>query len=63
MSSAMINIPPKEFGLPVRTVLKQIDDNTIAIVMNRKGRIIMGDGKKILESEEIQLILDNKYND
>ena len=45
----MMNLSPKEFGLPARTVLEQIDDNTIAIVMNRKSRIIMADGKKILE--------------
>jgi hypothetical protein len=40
---------PKKFGLPARTVLEQIDDTTIAIVMNRKSRIIMADGKKIFE--------------
>ncbi len=45
----MMNLSPKDFGLPARTVLEQIDDNTIAIVMNRKSRIIMADGKKILE--------------
>jgi hypothetical protein len=45
----MTNLSPKEFGLAPRTVLEQIDQNTIAIVMNRKSRIIMADGKKILE--------------
>ncbi len=46
---------PKEFGLPARTVLEQIDAKTIAIVINRKSRIIMADGKKILEkAEQIQ---------
>ena len=45
----MMNLSPKDFGLPARTILEQIDENTIAIVMNRKSRIIMADGKKILE--------------
>ena len=44
-----MNVSPKDFGLPARTVLEQIDDTTIAIVINRKSRIIMADGKKILE--------------
>ncbi len=43
----MIN--PKQFGLPQRTVLEQIGDRTIALVINRKSRIIMADGLKILE--------------
>jgi hypothetical protein len=49
MSLAPMKVSPKEFGLPTRTVLEQIDDNLIAIVMNRKSRIIMADGRKILE--------------
>lgn len=40
---------PKEFGLTSKTVLEQIDDNTVALVINRKSRIIMADGRKILE--------------
>lgn len=42
-------IDPKRFGLHARTVLEEIDDMTVAIVINRKSRIIMADGKKILE--------------
>jgi len=42
-------IDPIQFGLPSRTVLQQIDENTIAIVINRKSRIIMADGQKILD--------------
>jgi len=45
-------LSPKDFGLPPRTVLEQIDKNTIAIVMNRKSRIIMADGRKILEKAQ-----------
>ena len=44
-----MKISPKDFGLHARTLLEQIDDTTIAIVINRKSRIIMADGRKILE--------------
>ncbi len=44
-----MKLDPKGFSLPARTSLKQVDTNTIAIVINRKSRIIMADGKKILE--------------
>jgi hypothetical protein len=44
-----MTLTAKQFGLPARTVLEQIDDNTIAIVINRKSRIIMADGKKVAE--------------
>ena len=39
----------KDFGLPARTVLEQTDKNTIALIIDRKSRIVMADGKKILE--------------
>jgi len=42
-------LDPKEFGLPARTVIEQIDKGTIALIIDRKSRIIMADGKKILE--------------
>ena len=45
-------IDAKEFGLPSRTILEQMDAKTIAIVMDRKSRIIMADGKKILAKAE-----------
>ncbi|RUM44864.1 MAG: hypothetical protein DSY80_03935 [Desulfocapsa sp.] len=44
-----MELTAKEFGLPARTVLAQVDEQTIAIVMKRKSRIIMADGKKIVE--------------
>jgi len=47
-----MKLNPKSFGLQARTVLEQIDDNTIAIVVSRKSRIIMADGKKILEKAQ-----------
>ena len=42
-------LSPKAFGLSSRTVIEQQDDSTIALVIDRKTRIIMTDGKKILE--------------
>lgn len=45
-------IDPREFGLPARTVLEQVDSDIIAIVMMRKSRIIMADGRKILAKAE-----------
>ena len=41
-------LDPKEFGLTTRTVIEKVDDHTIAIVIDRKSRVIMADGKKIL---------------
>jgi hypothetical protein len=45
----MNRIDPKEFGLHARTVLEQVDEHTVALVMDRKSRIIMADGRKIVE--------------
>ena len=42
-------LDPKKFGLTARTVIEQHDEDTIAIVIKRKSRIIMADGNKILE--------------
>ena len=48
---------PKEFGLHARTVLEQVDEHTVALVMDRKSRIIMADGRKIVEKvEKIQKV-------
>jgi len=44
-----MKLTPQQFNLPARTLLEQIDDKTIAIVLNRKSRIIMADGRKILD--------------
>ena len=44
-----MRIPPKQYSLPARTVLEQLDNDTIAIIVNRKSRIIMADGRKIQE--------------
>ncbi|UCD65388.1 MAG: hypothetical protein JSW69_04995 [Deltaproteobacteria bacterium] len=41
-------VDPKSLGLHPRLLVAEIDKNTLAIVINRKSRIIMADGKKIL---------------
>ena len=38
----------KSLDLPPQTVVEEINKNTLAIVLNRKSRIIMADGEKIL---------------
>ena len=45
----MTKIDSKEFGLSPRTQLIAIDDDKIAIVKKRKSRIIMKDGRQIME--------------
>jgi hypothetical protein len=45
-------IDPKKFGLPPKTVIHQISKNHIAFVISRKSRIIMSDGRKILEKAD-----------
>jgi len=40
-------LDPKSLGLQPRLVVEEIDENTVAIVINRKSRIIMADGRKI----------------
>ena len=45
-------VDPKSFGLPARTIVEEIDRNTLAIVIHRKSRIIMADGKKIYAKAE-----------
>jgi hypothetical protein len=46
------NIDPTELGLAPRTIIKKVDEKTLAIVINRKSRIIMADGRKIAEKVE-----------
>lgn len=42
-------LSPKAFGLSPGTVIEQLGDSTIALVIDRKSRIIMADGRKIVE--------------
>ena len=53
-------IDPTKYGLGSRVVLEQIEDNHIAIVKRIKSRIIMKDGRKILEqAQQIKSIDQN----
>lgn len=44
-----MKIDPKEFGLDGRTVIEKDKDGCFCIVIDRKSRIIMADGRKIME--------------
>lgn len=46
------SLDAKDFGLPSRTVIEQVDVKTVALVIKRKSRIIMADGRKILGKVE-----------
>jgi len=42
-------IDPKEFGLPSKTIIEQRGKDHFAIVISRKSRVIMSDGRTILD--------------
>ena len=42
-------IDPKEFGITGKTIIEQVGRKHYAIVISRKSRIIMADGRKLLE--------------
>ena len=51
-------IDPKNFGLPPKTVVEELGRNHYALVIDRKSRVIMADGKKLLEkAEKIKAII------
>ena len=45
-------LDPEKFGLSKRVELLKLGRNHIGIVKNRKSRIIMADGRKLLEIAE-----------
>jgi hypothetical protein len=45
----METIDPKQFNLHARTILRKVDSSSIAVVIHRKTRIVMKDGRGILE--------------
>ena len=53
-------IDPKRFGLSPRTSIGQLSQNHFVIIKDRKSRIIMKDGNKILE--QIKSMNDNEPN-
>lgn len=44
-------LDPKSYGLPYRTVLEEHGDG-VALVMDRKSRIVMADGRRIVAKVE-----------
>jgi len=42
-------VDPKLLGLRPQTTVEEINPSTLAIVINRKSRIIMADGRKLLD--------------
>jgi len=50
-------VDPKEYNLHPRTVLEDLGKKHFAIIIDRKSRIIMSDGKKI--KEKAGLLLKN----
>ena len=42
-------IDPKDFGITGKTVIELVGRKHYAIVISRKSRIIMADGRKLLE--------------
>jgi hypothetical protein len=45
-------IDPATLGLPDRTVLERLGANHLALVKDRKSRIVMNDGMKIFKNAE-----------
>ncbi len=48
----MKNIDPKRYNLSSRTILRQIGKNNISIIIDRKSRIIMKDGQRIIKQAQ-----------
>ena len=48
----MKNIDPKRYHLSSRTILRQIVKNNISIIIDRKSRIIMKDGQRIMKQAQ-----------
>ena len=48
----MKNIDPKRYSLSSRTILRQIGKNNIFIIIDRKSRIIMKDGQRIMKQAQ-----------
>lgn len=57
----MVNINPKKYNLPPRTKLKENPSGKIFIIINRKSRVIMKDGERVLNLvKKINLVEPNK---
>jgi len=49
-------IDPKRFGFSSRAIIGQLSQNHLVIIKDRKSRIIMKNGKQIIE--QVNVILD-----
>ena len=56
----MKTVDPKKYNLSSRVSLQENSSNELCIVMNRKSRIIMKDGYRILEIAEKIKQVENK---
>lgn len=45
-------LSPKDYKISSRTIIEQVDENTYAIVIQRKSRIIMKDGRQVMQKIE-----------
>lgn len=43
------SLAPENFGLHRTTIIEQLDPCTYSLVIRRKSRVIMADGRKLLE--------------
>ena len=55
----MLKLEPQSYGLTARTNLVRIN-NSIGIVIDRKSRIIMKDGDRIIKQAQAIQIKENK---
>ena len=46
------NIDPITFGLSGKTIIEKLGKNHYALVVDRKSRVIMADGKKLVEKAD-----------
>tara|TARA_B100000886_G_scaffold19563_1_gene12579 strand:+ start:235 stop:492 length:258 start_codon:yes stop_codon:yes gene_type:complete len=57
----MKSIDPKTYNLPPRTKLLENNNGSLFILINRKSRVVMKDGHKIVKiAEDIKKINQNK---
>ena len=49
-----MNTDPKAYNLNNRVLLKRSGDNHLTIIINRKSRIIMKDGERIVKQKDIK---------
>ena len=56
----MKNIDPKRYNLSSRTILRQIGKKNISIIIDRKSRIIMKDGLRIMKQAQASNQINSK---